>query len=246
MAVFGNVLAGTLGSASFTPLTGSPLSFRTNADGSITDTTVLGSFGNVSLTWARADVLPALAGISSQVYAIRLQPDTATPLQHPRAAIAWDRPGSGTGYTLVGDAPLAFIGSTQAAYTVTVTYVQPDYTATFDGTTFSLGYVIVYDDVNGNGVYDAGNVSMSADGGVVTDGDPLRGVSRVVVTVRSLTAPSASFLASPFADAPPGVQLGILRDDPAAGTSLGAFDPTHVITPDTVVEAGGTRLPDVL
>jgi len=188
MSVTGSAGAGVLGAQSFTPAGGSALAFTTHADGTITDTVTLGSFGPTQLTWERAEMLPALAGLSSQGNIVQLQPDTATPLAHPRAAIAWDRPGIGAGYTLGNDIALSFIGGA-AAYPLLVTYVLPEYTDNIDGTTISIGYAIVYDDVNGNGRFDQGAAVGGGDGGVdaggMTDGDPLRGVSPIVLTVRS-------------------------------------------------------------
>lgn len=265
MAAAGSAAQGTLGPASFGTAAGATTVFATSADGTITNSASLGTLGRVELTWARADTLPVPAGLSAQGYVLQLQPGMAAPLAHPRVAIAWDRPGLGAGYRTTSDQPAVFAGGGGvAAVSVLVTYVLPEYTATFDGTTFSLGYVMAYDDVNDNGRFDStaatgndggfdggttGDAATGLDGSRgPADGDPVRGVSRVVITVRSFLPGSRAFLASPFRDVPAGVQRGVLREDTTApgGTSVGTFDPTHPIAPDGVVENGGTRLPDLL
>ncbi len=265
MAVFGSATSGTLGAESFAPASGPRIAFTTSADGAIHNELSLGSFGRVQLAWARADALAAPAGLSSQGLVIQLQAGTAAPLAHPRVAVAWDRPGLGAGYTTSNDLGAVFAGGgNTAAVPVLVTYVLPEYTTAFDGTSFSIGYVIAYDDVNDNGRFDSASAigpdggtdggptmdaSVGSDGSVgPAGGDPVRGVSRVLITVRSFEAPSAAFLASPFRDVPGGVQMGALRDDATVpgGVSVGSFDTTHTIVPDGVVEAGGTQLPDLI
>lgn len=249
MGVYGNTVGGMLGPMSFEPTSGSPIAFRTLADGTITMNASLPMFGNVVLGWQRIDAFPAVSGLATQAQIVRLAPTTAAPLAHPRAALAWDRPGQGTGFVMASDAALTFIGnSPTAAFNVSVTYVLPEYTATIGATTLSIAHLVVYDDANDNGRFDEGTGTTSGDGGTTVDGDPVRGVSRVVITVRSVANPSAEFLASAFRDVPPGVQLGAVRDDATVtqGRSVAPFDPTLRFALDGVIEATGTAIPDLL
>ncbi len=198
--------------------------FARNADGTISYEQTNGTERSRT-TLARAPSSPALSNLNLVGYAQIREPARARPLLHPRFALLWDRPGGGAPVETHGSA-LAFRGA-YAAYAVVQAGAPPaEVQGRALGVPVAVAYTFVYDDLNDNGRFDAG--------------DPRRGFGPLAVAWRGEGAPTADFEASALSELQPGWQVAHLHQDYTRSLGSNAqtvvpFDTTVPVSPDTPV-----------
>ncbi len=230
MQAQGGSAPGVLDGLNFTVSgTPQPFTWTLNSDGTITQLDLIGA----KVTWARAESLPTHTALLAQGQAALFQPLSSSPMLMPRVALAWDLPTGG--YAFTNDSMLTFL-SGYSLYPLMVGAPPNEALLDLDGVQVAIAYLIVYDDLNVDGVFD--------------QNDALRGRSQIGVAYRSQQDDSDPFLSSRFRDLLPGLQYVHVHQDFTVGGELGVapLDPTLPVSPDVLVhtEALTESLPDIV
>lgn len=171
------------------------------------------------ITWERAEDLPETTSILAEGQAA-LFGATSPPPARPRFCLAWDLPGDDI--STDADEPLDFV-SGYAYFPVALTKAPNDALHPVGDHRIAIAHLLVYDDVDDNGIFEPST-------------DELRADSPVGLAYLEGEGPAEELVGTRYADLLPGWQYVHFHRDYSVGeTGLAPYDPTVFVAPDILV-----------
>jgi hypothetical protein len=172
---------------------------------------------------------PSGSAMTLEGFATQISASTSDRFVRPRVALLWDLPeGSRVLESAASD--LAFGGGGVAAsFRMTLPSIPAGAVGVVDGVRVAFAHVLVYDDVDRNGVFDS-----TFEGGTGTD--VVRGVSPIAIAANLGGTPGAAFDEGPFRLLKPGWQfVNVERNSDPRPAVLIPYTMNNPLRPDVPV-----------